>query len=149
MPRKRKPSINLSKNNGQRDSDWTIYDWSEWDELFCEIKTKDEIEKFRCGLLLQGEDSITEYYSEVKRCNDVVKLCKDHLKNVFINELENKNSVLIKFGYNHPLDITIHANPERRSTAQKNFAEVKGQRSAKLTGLISDLQASSSENYNC
>ncbi|GBC20682.2 hypothetical protein GLOIN_2v1844752 [Rhizophagus irregularis DAOM 181602=DAOM 197198] len=67
----------------------------------------DEIEKFRCGLLLQGEDSITEYYSEVKRCNDVVKLCKDHLKNVFINELENKNSVLIKFGYNHPLDITI------------------------------------------
>lgn len=67
----------------------------------------DEIEKFRCGLLLQGEDSITEYYSEVKRCNDVVKLCKDHLKNVFINELENKNSVLIKFGYNHPLDITV------------------------------------------
>uniref|UniRef100_U9U185 Uncharacterized protein n=1 Tax=Rhizophagus irregularis (strain DAOM 181602 / DAOM 197198 / MUCL 43194) TaxID=747089 RepID=U9U185_RHIID len=109
----------------------------------------DEIEKFRCGLLLQGEDSITEYYSEVKRCNDVVKLCKDHLKNVFINELENKNSVLIKFGYNHPLDITIHANPERRSTAQKNFAEVKGQRSAKQTGLISNLQASSSENYNC
>lgn len=43
----------------------------------------------------------------------------------------------------------IHANPERRSTAQKNFAEVKGQRSAKQTGLISNLQASSSENYNC
>ncbi|CAB4433354.1 unnamed protein product [Rhizophagus irregularis] len=38
------------------------------------INNTDEIEKFRCGLLLQGEDSITEYYSEVKRCNDVVKL---------------------------------------------------------------------------
>ncbi|PKK70643.1 hypothetical protein RhiirC2_746061, partial [Rhizophagus irregularis] len=73
------------------------------------INNTDEIEKFRCGLLLQGEDSITEYYSEVKRCNDVVKLCKDHLKNVFINELapENKNSVLIKFGYNLPLGITV------------------------------------------
>ncbi|CAG8683097.1 18171_t:CDS:2 [Rhizophagus irregularis] len=95
----------------------------------------DEIEKFRCGLLLQGEDSITEYYSEVKRCNDVVKLCKDHLKNVFINELENKNSVLIKFGYNHPLDITPKL---QRSLIQVDQSASDGVE-AKVAGLSNSI----------
>ncbi|PKK78441.1 hypothetical protein RhiirC2_535105 [Rhizophagus irregularis] len=30
----------------------------------------DDLDKFRCGLLLQDKDSIVDYYSNVKRCND-------------------------------------------------------------------------------
>ncbi|CAB4406577.1 unnamed protein product [Rhizophagus irregularis] len=30
----------------------------------------DDLDKFRCGLLLQDKDSIVDYYSKVKRCND-------------------------------------------------------------------------------
>ena len=51
----------------------------------------DEVDKFRCKLLLQGEDSIVDYYSKIKRCNDVIKLCKNHLKEVFIKGLTPKN----------------------------------------------------------
>jgi hypothetical protein len=36
----------------------------------------DEIDKFRCGLLH------AEYYSKLKRCNDTVNLCKDHLSQI-------------------------------------------------------------------
>ncbi|PKB94528.1 hypothetical protein RhiirA5_438563 [Rhizophagus irregularis] len=43
----------------------------------------DEVDKFRYGLLLQSEDSIVNYYSKIKRCNDVIKLCKNHLREVF------------------------------------------------------------------
>ena len=53
----------------------------------------DEVDKFRCGSLLQGEDSIVNYYSKIKRCNDVIKLCKNHLKEVFIKGLTPKISI--------------------------------------------------------
>src|SRR3954451_16586594 len=43
----------------------------------------DEVKKFQCGSLLQDENSIANYYSKIKRCNDVIKLCKNHLREVF------------------------------------------------------------------
>ena len=46
-----------------------------------EIKvTHSGIDKVRCGLLLQGDDSIVDYYSKVKRCNNDVNLCEKHLR---------------------------------------------------------------------
>ena len=46
----------------------------------------DEVDKFRCESLLQSEDLIVNYYLKIKRCNDVIKLCKNHLKEVFITK---------------------------------------------------------------
>ena len=67
----------------------------------------DEVDKFRYGLLLQGEDSIVDYYSKIKRCNDVIKLCKNHLRELFHKGLSPESQRYIaKFGcyYNHDLD---------------------------------------------
>ncbi|RHZ47637.1 hypothetical protein Glove_575g28 [Diversispora epigaea] len=50
----------------------------------------DEIDKFRYGLLHQGENSITEYYSKLIRCNNTVNLCKDHLEEKFFIGLSPK-----------------------------------------------------------
>ncbi|GBC50732.2 hypothetical protein GLOIN_2v1765706 [Rhizophagus irregularis DAOM 181602=DAOM 197198] len=67
----------------------------------------DEIDKFRYGLLLQGEDSIVNYYSKIKRCNDVIKLCKNHLRELFHKGLSSESQRYIeRFGcyYSHDLD---------------------------------------------
>jgi hypothetical protein len=68
-----------------------------------------EVDKFRCGLLLQGEDSIVDYYSKIKRCNDVIKLCKNHLKEVFIKGLtpKNKHFALMDFECTFPPDFPL------------------------------------------
>ncbi|GES79194.1 hypothetical protein GLOIN_2v1652113 [Rhizophagus clarus] len=37
---KEKAFNEFTKEYGQREEDWTIYDdWHDWDDLFCEIKT--------------------------------------------------------------------------------------------------------------
>jgi hypothetical protein len=66
-----------------------------------------EVDKFRCGLLLQDKDSIADYYSKIKRCNDIIKLCKNHLKEVFHKGLSPESQKYIaRFGcyYDHDLD---------------------------------------------
>ncbi|CAG8738060.1 12585_t:CDS:2, partial [Rhizophagus irregularis] len=47
--------------------------------------------KFWYGLLLQGEDSIVDYYSKIKRCNDVIKFCKNHLREIFHKGLSSES----------------------------------------------------------
>ncbi|CAB4419362.1 unnamed protein product [Rhizophagus irregularis] len=114
-----------------------IPEWEDWENLFCKIKiywkTKairhwrekilkkfvyntdeikvennaDEVDKFRCGSLLQDEDLIVDYYSKIKRCNDVIKLCKNHLREVFHKGLSPESQRYIeRFGcyYDHDLD---------------------------------------------
>ncbi|UZO05891.1 uncharacterized protein OCT59_026229 [Rhizophagus irregularis] len=111
-----------------------ISEWQDWEDLFCEIKiywkTKairhwgrkylnnlyivcliddnaDEVDKFWYGLLLQGEDSIVDYYSKIKRCNDVIKFCKNHLREIFHKGLSSESQRYIeRFGcyYSHDLD---------------------------------------------
>ena len=71
------------------------------------VDDADEVDKFRYGLLLQGEDSIVDYYSKIKRCNDVIKLCKNHLRELFHKGLSSESQRYIaRFGcyYNHDLD---------------------------------------------
>uniref|UniRef100_U9SX56 Uncharacterized protein n=1 Tax=Rhizophagus irregularis (strain DAOM 181602 / DAOM 197198 / MUCL 43194) TaxID=747089 RepID=U9SX56_RHIID len=75
-----------------------------------EIKVEnnaDEVDKFRCGSLLQDEDSIVDYYSKIKRYNDVIKFCKNHLRKVFHKELSPESQRYIaRFGcyYDYDLD---------------------------------------------
>src|SRR5436305_14359639 len=75
-----------------------------------EIKVRnnaDEVEKFWCESLLQDEDSIANYYSKIKRCNDVIKLCKNHLREVFHRELSPESQRYITrlgYYYNHDLN---------------------------------------------
>jgi hypothetical protein len=59
--------------------------------------------------LLQGEDLIVDYYSKIKRCNDVIKLCKNHLKEVFIKGLtpQNKHFALMDFECTFPPDFPL------------------------------------------
>ncbi|CAB4459866.1 unnamed protein product [Rhizophagus irregularis] len=67
----------------------------------------DEVNKFRYGLLLQDEDLIVDYYSKIKRCNNVIKLCKNHLRQIFHKGLSSESQRYIeRFGcyYSHNLD---------------------------------------------
>ncbi|POG63221.1 hypothetical protein GLOIN_2v1882275 [Rhizophagus irregularis DAOM 181602=DAOM 197198] len=71
------------------------------------VDDADEVDKFQYGLLLQGEDSIVDYYSKIKRCNDVIKLCKNHLREIFHKGLSSESQRYIeRFGcyYSHDLD---------------------------------------------
>ncbi|CAB4427626.1 unnamed protein product [Rhizophagus irregularis] len=88
---------------------WEIWpDGKDTDEIKVE-NNADEVDKFRCGSLLQDEDSIVDYYSKIKRCNDVIKLCKNHLKEVFIKGLtpKNKHFALMDFEYIFPPDLPL------------------------------------------
>ncbi|PKC55791.1 hypothetical protein RhiirA1_542369 [Rhizophagus irregularis] len=86
---------------------WEIWpDGKDTDEIKVE-NNADEVDKFRCGSLLQDEDSIVDYYSKIKRCNDVIKLCKNHLRELFHKGLSSESQRYIaRFGcyYNHDLD---------------------------------------------
>ncbi|CAG8562580.1 2879_t:CDS:2 [Funneliformis mosseae] len=67
----------------------------------------DEVDKFWYGLLLKGEDSIVDYYSKIKRCNDVIKLCKNYLRELFHKGLLSESQRYIaRFGcyYSYDLD---------------------------------------------
>ena len=69
----------------------------------------DEIEKFRCGLLRQGDDPLADYYSKLKRCNDIVRLCKEHFEEKFYSGLSPKYlSIIFDFNPIPPLDILIN-----------------------------------------
>jgi hypothetical protein len=93
--------------------------WKIWP---CGITINDavEIEKLRCEILLQGEGSITDYYSKIKRYNDNVNLCEKHLKREFIRGLSPKVKcfALMDFDYDNvnmpvispwdlPLDVLV------------------------------------------
>ncbi|GET55016.1 hypothetical protein GLOIN_2v1765060 [Rhizophagus irregularis DAOM 181602=DAOM 197198] len=55
----------------------------------------------------QSEDSIVDYYSKIKRYNDVIKFCKNHLRKVFHKELSPESQRYIaRFGcyYDYDLD---------------------------------------------
>ena len=46
---------------------------------------------FRYEMLRQDKDSIADYYSKVKRYNDIVNFSEEHFRNKFINGLTLKN----------------------------------------------------------
>ncbi|CAG8685808.1 2211_t:CDS:2, partial [Funneliformis mosseae] len=67
----------------------------------------DEVDNFRYRLLLQGEDSIVNYYSKIKRCNNVIKLYKNHLREIFHKGLSLESQRYIarfRYYYDHDLD---------------------------------------------
>jgi hypothetical protein len=64
-----------------------------------------EIEMFRYGILRQDKDSIADYYSKVKRCNDIVNFSEERLRNEFIEGLTLENQWYIAMsGYYRTLD---------------------------------------------
>jgi hypothetical protein len=42
-------------------------------------------------LLIQGEESIVDYCLKAKKCNDIIKLCKDHFRSEFYSGLTREN----------------------------------------------------------
>jgi hypothetical protein len=65
-----------------------------------------EVDKFRCGLLLQDKDSIADYYLKIKRCNNIINLCKSHLEGVFFDGLTTENKKHIaESGFYHVHDL--------------------------------------------
>ncbi|CAB4432457.1 unnamed protein product [Rhizophagus irregularis] len=67
-----------------------------------------------------GEDSIVDYYSKIKRCNDVIKLCKNHLKKVFHKGLSPESQRYIaKFGYYYDYDLDPNKMVEMLIRAEK------------------------------
>ena len=65
-----------------------------------------DIQKFRFGKLVQGNDSVEDYYSKLKRCNEVVQFSEDYLKGVFIKGLSSGNQFHVHniLEYNFSLD---------------------------------------------
>ncbi|CAI2180561.1 15999_t:CDS:2, partial [Funneliformis geosporum] len=56
--------------------------------------------------ILSNKDSIADYYSKIKRCNNIVNLCKSHLQCVFFDELTTENKKHIaKSGFYHVYDL--------------------------------------------
>jgi hypothetical protein len=56
--------------------------------------------------LLQDKDSIADYYSKIKRCNNIVNLCKSHLEGVFFDGLTTENKKHIaESGFYHVHDL--------------------------------------------
>ena len=49
------------------------------------------IEKPRCRLLIQGEESMVDYCLKAKKCNDIVRLCKGHFRSEFYSGLTREN----------------------------------------------------------
>ena len=66
---------------------------------------------FRYGILSQDEDSIADYYSKVKRCNDIANFSEDRLRSVFIEGLSRENQWYITLSgyYYHTLDELVKA----------------------------------------
>jgi len=63
--------------------------WEIWPEGIDtdEIKignNANEIEMFHYGILRQDKDSVADYYSKVKRCNDIVNFSEERFRNKFI-----------------------------------------------------------------
>ncbi|PKK58925.1 hypothetical protein RhiirC2_795572, partial [Rhizophagus irregularis] len=60
-----------------------------------ELVDQSDLEKFCCGLLVQGSDSVEEYYSKIKRCNEIIKYGEDYLWHKFIKGLKPENNICI------------------------------------------------------
>ncbi|GES96782.1 hypothetical protein GLOIN_2v1765706 [Rhizophagus clarus] len=77
----------------------------------------DEVDKFWYRLLLQSEDSIVDYYLKIKRCNDIIKFCKNHLRELFHKELSSEIEMLIRAEKENVLDyITAFSNYIRQAS---------------------------------
>jgi len=74
----------------------------------------DGIEKFRCRLFIQGEESIMDYCLKAKKCNDIVKLCKDHFRSEFYSGLTRENMRYIAKNdyYRELVEMLIQAEKE-------------------------------------
>ena len=81
-----------------------------------------DIKKFRFGALVQGNDSVTVYYSKLKRCNEVVKFSEDHLKHAFIRGLTPENEMHVRmFGLMDEM-VEIHLScPYKKKYVQKIY----------------------------
>ncbi|CAG8681784.1 20562_t:CDS:2 [Rhizophagus irregularis] len=64
----------------------------------------DDLDKFRCGLLLQDKDSIVDYYSNVKRCNDSSISVKNISEE---NSLEDYHKKIVISPWDFPLDVLV------------------------------------------
>ncbi|CAB4419681.1 unnamed protein product [Rhizophagus irregularis] len=92
-----------------------IPEWKDWENLFCKIKiywkTK-AIRHWREKILKKFVYSLPGIRNpaslfHIKRCNDVIKLCKNHLREVFHKGLSPESQRYIeRFGcyYDHDLD---------------------------------------------
>ena len=60
--------------------------------------------QFRFGKLDQGNDSVADYYSRLKRCNDIVNFSENHLRNEFVRGLTPVNQ---RFVIIHGLGLTL------------------------------------------
>ncbi|CAI2197879.1 2741_t:CDS:1, partial [Funneliformis geosporum] len=58
-----------------------------------ELVDQSDIHKLRCGVLVQGRDSVGEYYSKIKGCNEIVKYSEDFLWHEFIKGLTPENKI--------------------------------------------------------
>ncbi|CAG8741318.1 3147_t:CDS:2, partial [Funneliformis mosseae] len=74
----------------------------------------DGIEKFRCRLFIQDEESIVDYCLKAKKCNDIVKLCKDHFRSEFYSRLtrENMRCIAKNDYYRELVEMLIQAKKE-------------------------------------
>ena len=46
-----------------------------------------DIQKFRYGKLVRGNNSVVDYYSKLKKCNEIVKISEEHLRRDFLSGL--------------------------------------------------------------
>ena len=62
-------------------------------------------------MLIQDKKSIVDYCLKVKKCNDIVKLCKDHFRSEFYSGLtrENMRCVAKNEYYHELIEILIQA----------------------------------------
>ncbi len=72
------------------------------------------IEKFRCRLFIQGEESIVDYYLKAKKSNDIIKLCKGHFRSEFYSGLtrENMRCIAKNIYYRELVEMLIQAKKE-------------------------------------
>jgi hypothetical protein len=72
------------------------------------------IEKFRCRLFIQGEESIVDYCLKAKKSNDIIKLCKGHFRSEFYSGLtrENMRCIAINDYYRELVEMLIQAKKE-------------------------------------
>ncbi|GES81120.1 hypothetical protein GLOIN_2v1844752 [Rhizophagus clarus] len=76
-----------------------------YNEFIKEYGLRNCIGVLKLGDVWDGEDSIAEYYSKLKRCNDTVNLCKDHFEDTFFEELSTKYmSIVLDFNPIPPHD---------------------------------------------
>jgi len=89
-------------------------------------------------LFIQGEESIVDYCLKAKKCNDIVKLCKDHFRSEFYSGLtqENMRCIAKNDYYRELVEMLIQAKKESVIgiiTGFKNYISQSG--IANLNGI--------------